>query len=65
MYILYGVLESQTGGPPGRGIHGWEVRVACSGGQRPAPPVTIRLGFMRLGVIILGVRPPDRGGGCI
>lgn len=68
--VPYGELESQTGGAPGRGIQGWEVRVEWSGGHRPAPasaapPVTIRLGVMRLGVIILGVRPLDSGAGCI
>lgn len=65
IHIPYGELESQTGGAPGRGIQGWEVRVEWSGCQRPAPPVTIRLGVMRLVVIILGVRPLDSGGGCI
>lgn len=70
VHILYGELESQTGGAPCRGIQGWEVRVEGSGGHRPAPvraapPVTIRLEVMRLGVIRLGVRLLDSGGGCI
>lgn len=70
IYILYGELESQTGGAPGLDIQGWGVRVEGSGGHRPAParaapPVTIRLGVMRLGVIKLGVKPLDNGGGCI
>lgn len=70
VYVLYGEPGSQTGGAPCRGIQGWEVRVEGSGGQRPAParaapPVTMRLGVMTLGVIMRGVRPPDSGGGCI
>lgn len=70
IYILYGEPESQTGGAPGRGIHGWEVKVEGSGGHRPAParaapPVTTRFGVMRLDVIIPGVKPLDSGAGCI